>query len=214
MIKQINGAKLEKSDFIGLDECFSPVEREYKRGEIITAYSPENDTICIIKEGTVYLCTDNAENQRRIISFYESGDMVAACLVPNSDNRIFYLSAKTNCTIDFVRYSKFISCCGNHCEKHIKVIDAFLKSSHKKSLAHTDILCQQTLRSKLMTFFEYIKKEKGKNTFFLSLPLTDLADYLSVDRSAMMREIKKMNEENIIVSDKRKITVLENPTEL
>ena len=71
MIEQINGAVLEKSDFIGLNECFSPVEREYKRGEIITTYSAENDTICIIKEGTVYLTTDNAENQRRIISFYE-----------------------------------------------------------------------------------------------------------------------------------------------
>ena len=44
-----------------------------------------------------------------------------------------------------------------------------------------------------MTFFEYIKTEKGKNTFYLPLPLSDLADYLSVDRSAMMREIKKMN---------------------
>lgn len=210
MIEQINGANLEKSDFIGLSECFMPVEREYKRGEIITTYSPENDTICIIKEGTVYLTTDNAENQRRIISFYESGDAVATCIVPKSENRIFYLTAKTNCRVDFVRYSKFTTCCEKHCDKHFKVINAFIESSHKKSLAHTDILCQQTLRSKLLTFFEYIRKGKNKTTFFLPLPLSDLADYLSVDRSAMMREIKKMNEEKIIISDKRKITVLEN----
>lgn len=213
MIEQINGAVLEKSDFIGLNECFSPVEREYKRGEIITTYSAENDTICIIKEGTVYLTTDNAENQRRIISFYESGDMTATCLVPKSDNRIFYLTAKTNCRVDFVRYSKFTACCEKHCDKHLKIISAFVESSHKKILAHTDILCQQTLRSKLLTFFEYIKKEKGKNTFTLPLPLSDLADYLSVDRSAMMREIKKMNEENIIISEKRKITVIEDLSE-
>ena len=70
MIEEIGGARLKKSDFIGINECFKPIEREYKRGEIITTYSPENDTICIIKEGTVYLTTDNAENQRRIISFY------------------------------------------------------------------------------------------------------------------------------------------------
>ena len=64
-----------------------------------------------------------------------------------------------------------------------------------------------------MTFFEYIKTKKGKNTFYLPLPLSDLADYLSVDRSAMMREIKKMNEENIIISEKRKITVIEDLSE-
>ena len=94
-----------------------------------------------------------------------------------------------------------------------RIISAYIKKSHKKSLAHTDILCQQTLRSKLLTFFEYIKTEKGKNTFYLPLPLSDLADYLSVDRSAMMREIKKMNEENIIISEKRKITVIEDLSE-
>lgn len=99
MIEEIGGARLKKSDFIGINECFKPIEREYKRGEIITTYSPENDTICIIKEGTVYLTTDNAENQRRIISFYEKGDIIVTCIVPESDNRIFYLSAKTNCKI-------------------------------------------------------------------------------------------------------------------
>ncbi len=95
MIEEIGGAKLKKSDFIGINECFKPIEREYTKGaKSITTYSPENDTICIIKEGTVYLTTDNAENQRRIISFYEKGDIIVTCIVPESDNRIFYLSAK------------------------------------------------------------------------------------------------------------------------
>ena len=65
MIEEIGGARLKKSDFIGINECFKPIEREYKRGEIITTYSPENDTICIIKEGTVYdnrQCRKSAEN--------------------------------------------------------------------------------------------------------------------------------------------------------
>mgnify|MGYP003238294427 FL=1 len=126
MIEEIGGARLKKSDFIGINECFKPIEREYKRGEIITTYSPENDTICIIKEGTVYLTTDNAENQRRIISFYEKGDIIVTCIVPESDNRIFYLSAKTNCKIDFVKYSKFTACCEKHCSKHQRIISAYI----------------------------------------------------------------------------------------
>ena len=36
----------------------------------------------------------------------------------------------------------------------------------------------------------------------------DLADYLSIDRSAMMRELKKMKNENVIVINEKKITVL------
>ena len=37
---------------------------------------------------------------------------------------------------------------------------------------------------------------------------TNLADYLAVDRSAMMRELKKLNSNGIIKSDKQKITLL------
>ena len=179
MIEEIGGAKLKKSDFIGINECFKPIEREYKRGEIITTYSPENDTICIIKEGTVYLTTDNAENQRRIISFYEKGDIIVTCIVPESDNRIFYLSAKTNCKIDFVKYSKFTACCEKHCSKHQRIISAYIKKSHKKSLAHTDILCQQTLRSKLLTFFEYIKTEKTPFIFLSLFPTLQITFLLT-----------------------------------
>ncbi|HJI60759.1 MAG TPA: hypothetical protein OIM34_02100 [Ruminococcus bromii] len=66
MIEEIGGARLKKSDFIGINECFKPIEREYKRGEIITTYSPENDTICIIKEGNCLSdnrqCRKSAEN--------------------------------------------------------------------------------------------------------------------------------------------------------
>ena len=40
------------------------------------------------------------------------------------------------------------------------------------------------------------------------MTLADVADYISVDRSAMMREIKKMNADNIICSKGQKITLL------
>ena len=36
----------------------------------------------------------------------------------------------------------------------------------------------------------------------------ELADYLSVDRSAMMREIKKLKDEKKIETDGKKITIL------
>ena len=36
---------------------------------------------------------------------------------------------------------------------------------------------------------------------------TALADYLCVDRSAMLREIRKLKEEGMIEMDKRQVTV-------
>ena len=40
------------------------------------------------------------------------------------------------------------------------------------------------------------------------MSLSSLAEYLCVDRSAMMREIKQLREEGFLASDKRTFTLL------
>lgn len=197
-----------KSALIGLNECFTPIIRTYERGEVITICSPENDTIGIISKGIAYLTVNNTEEQRRIIDCYQDGDIFGIHLIPEHENKAFCIIAKTKCTVNLVPYKKFITCCKKHCEKHTKIIDSFIMSSIKRNIMHADIMAQRTLRSKLMSYFEYIKTEKGSNTFTLPLPLTDLADYIAVDRTAMMREIRKLNDEQIIRSEKQTVTLL------
>ena len=196
------------ADLIGLRECFSPVSRTYKRGEIITICSPENDTIGIITSGTAYLSTLNTEEQRRIVDYYQKGNVFGKHFLPDTDENLFYVLAKTNCTVEFIKYKKLITCCEKTCAKHVAFIDHMVMTTARKSLVHIDILCQRTLRSKLMSFFEYLSADEKSNKFTLPLPLSDLADYLAVDRSAMMREIKKLNDEGIISSDKRKVSLI------
>jgi CRP-like cAMP-binding protein len=200
--------KLTKSDTIGLKECFTPVSKSYDRGEIITICSPNDDTIGIITEGLAYLTTSNYEEQRRILDFYEEGNVFGSRFLPASENKLFYVTAKTACKVDFVKYTKLITCCSNNCQKHTAAINGLIVSTAEKSLMHIDILAQRTLKGKLLTFFDYLASNSSTNSFTIPLPFSDLADYLAVDRSAMMREIKKLNQEGIIKSDKKKITIL------
>ncbi len=197
-----------KSALIGLNECFAPVIRTYERGEVITICSSENDIIGIVLNGVAYLSINNTEEQRRILDCYQEGDAFGLHLIPEHENKAFCIIAKTKCTVSFVPYKKFVNCCEKHCEKHVKILDSFIMSSIKRNIMHADIMAQRTLRSKLMSYFEYIKTESGRDTFTLPLPLTDLADYLAVDRTAMMREIRKLNDEQIIRSEKQTVTLL------
>ena len=48
----------------------------------------------------------------------------------------------------------------------------------------------------------------GSKTIELPFSLTDLADYLMIDRTAMMREIKRLKDENVIKKVKNKIVLL------
>ncbi|MCD8026456.1 MAG: Crp/Fnr family transcriptional regulator [Clostridiales bacterium] len=194
-------------DLIGINDCFHPTEREYARNEVITICSSKNDIIGIIKKGTAYLSTINFNDQRRIIDYYQAGDFFGGHLLTNKDNKLYYITAKTKCTVDLISYKKLITCCGNACDTHIRLINNFFTDTVRRANAHIDILGQRTLRDKLTAYFEYLSLSSEKNTFTLPLPLSDLADYLAVDRSAMMREIKKLNEEKVIKSERRRITV-------
>lgn len=200
--------RLTNAELIGLKECFAPVERVYDRDEIITICSSENDIIGIIKSGIAYLSTINSEEQRRIIDYYMRGNAFGKHFLPDAEEKLFYVYAKTKCTVNFIKYKKLITCCEKNCSKHVMLINQIMMTTARKSLAHVDILCQRTLRSKVMSFFEYLESEEKGRSFTLPLPFSDLADYLGVDRSAMMREIKKLNEEKIISTDKRRITLL------
>ena len=61
----------------------------------------------------------------------------------------------------------------------------------------------------MISYFRILSEKNFSKTFTLPFSLTDLADYLSVDRSAMMRELKSLKNEGFIKkSDKNKITLL------
>ena len=120
---------LTNADFIGLRECFSPVLRTYNRGEIITICSPENDTIGIITSGTAYLSTLNAEEQRRIIDYYQKGNVFGKHFLPDTEENLFYVMAKTNCTVEFIKYKKLINCCEKRCAKHVAFIDHMIMTT-------------------------------------------------------------------------------------
>ena len=71
-----------------------------------------------------------------------------------------------------------------------------------------ELLTKRSTRDKLITYFTSLSKKSFSKSFKLSLSLTDLADYLGVDRSAMMRELKLLKEDGFIQKDGNRITLL------
>ena len=53
-----------------------------------------------------------------------------------------------------------------------------------------------------------IRDRQGASTFTLPFSMMDLADFLSVNRSAMVRELKSMREDGLVAVNRREITLL------
>ena len=59
-----------------------------------------------------------------------------------------------------------------------------------------------------MSYFRIQSTKTGELSFLLPFSLLKLANYLYIDRSAMMREIKKMKEEELIAIEGKRVTLL------
>lgn len=70
------------------------------------------------------------------------------------------------------------------------------------------ILEKKQIRERLLEYFEIERKKSGSRYIYLPFALKDLADYISVNRSAMFRELKHLKEERIIEINDKRITLL------
>lgn len=192
----------------GLYSCFNPFEKSYRKNEVVMRMSEESDDVGIITDGTAYLVSINSDGQKSIVNCYRRGDVFGSRFSPNSLLNAYYIVAHTPCNITYISYKKLTSRCENCCGKHVRLLDLFISTSVRRWQIHIDILSQRTIRSRLIYYFAYLTSEEGKSAVKLPMSLSDLADYLSVDRSAMMREIKKLNADGVIRSKGTSVEVL------
>ena len=113
--------------------------------------------------------------------------------------------ARENSSILFIEYEKIIS------SKDTNLINNIIDIFSNKILELNDrieLLTKKSIRDKLLDYFTYTSKKNMSKSFYLDMTYTDLSDYLSVDRSALMREIKYLKEDNLIKTEGKKITIL------
>ncbi|MFT4143952.1 MAG: Crp/Fnr family transcriptional regulator [Mobilitalea sp.] len=189
-----------------LQEHFQLKTKSFNKNEIILNPSADKNTMGIMSGGMAYLATINLNYQKRILDYYETNDIFCHQMILGLGSNSYSIYAKTKCSVAFLDYREFLK---ENNGALMKLHEGLIINSAIRNLQHIEILSQLTIRHKLLAYFDYRKKGNDTNTFVLPISLSELADYLAVDRSAMMRELGKMREEKLIMSAGRKITLLE-----
>ncbi len=141
----------------------------------------------------------------------EEGDIFGQLFYFHATRNNITVEATSNCTIRFINYEHLIKRCKNACTHHSQLVSNVLQMVQEKTqriCEHLEVLSQRSTRERLLSYFGILSAQKGSNTFELPFTISNLADYLSVDRSAMSRELGKMKDEGLIQMDKRKVTLL------
>ena len=116
-----------------------------------------------------------------------------------------------DCEVLFISYDHIIHPCTHACLKHTQLINNLFALTAEKLQTlelRINILAQKNMRQKLLTYLEYAGSGAKGEKFVINMTITELAAYLNVDRSSLMREMKRMKEEGLIWSEGRKFRLL------
>ena len=102
---------------------------------------------------------------------------------------------------------RVISTCSSACRFHTMVVqNLFFAISEKNRglVQKLDYMSRRTTREKLLSYLS--EEAKKQNSASITLPFNrqQLADYLSVDRSAMSNELCKMRDEGLLEFEKNR----------
>ena len=190
--------------------CFTPEYRNYLSGENIIDYQSHPERIGVILSGKAQVIASDAEGNTFIIEELSDNAVFGELFLLPLADRGYAVEALSDCKVMFIRYSDIIKRCEKACPYHSQLVDNLFCLAAIKARGlntHLQILSQRTTRDKLLCYFSCIGQEKG-NEFELPMTWSRLADYLCVNRSALMREIKKLNEEGLLITNGRQIRLL------
>ena len=74
----------------------------------------------------------------------------------------------------------------------------------------TELLTNKSIKGKLLSYLNNLSIETNSKKVEIPISLSELADYLVIDRTAMMKQLKKLQDDKIISKNKNKITILKD----
>ncbi len=182
----------------------------FKKEMTILSNLSNTNEVGIIISGKASLIRIDYKGNRSILSDLNKNDLFGGCFSDYMNEEMSVI-ATTDCDVIFIEYDLLIGKKGKHIICHEQLIENIIEILMKKINNYNrriEILNKRTIRDKLLEYFHILEKEQSSNIIYLPTNYTMLADYLAIDRSAMMREIKSLKDEGIIMTENRVITLI------
>ena len=179
----------------------------YKKDEIIFFEEDTPKKLFILIEGSVSICNDSLSGKRNIITtINHEGDLFGETYALSDTDRLpISVIAMQDCEVILIDCKKIIKTCSNSCSFHAKLIDNIIKILANKNIALNQKIhhiVKRTTREKLISYLSEQAERVKSNVFKIPFNRQELADYLSVERSAMSNELCKLRDEGIIEFNK------------
>ena len=202
---------ISEQEQISMMHCFKTTIKNYNSGEIICFFNDTDNRMGILEKGNARVIHSLPNGSQTILENLTEGDLFGQLFYFHASKENIIVEACDECTVRFIDYEHIIKRCAKACPHHSQLVHNVLCMVSEKTQSiceHLEVLSQRSIRERLNSYFEILALQNKSRTFEIPFTMSSLADYLSVDRSAMSREIGKMRDEGVLKIERRKVTLL------
>lgn len=191
-----------RAEYDKMVSCFHAPTKQYQTGETICTFDAGQKDIGILRTGKAVMVRIDISGGYTVLERLGENDIFGEVIAfsPLVDDSMSVI-AETPCSVLFLPYHRLIHPCDENCDCHQTLLENLFALISKKTLElsrRVEILSCRSIREKLLCFFRISSAQSRGLCFILPFSLSALASYICADRSAMMRELKKMREEGLV----------------
>lgn len=204
--------EISEEDLNFLLQCLDSSVKSYPKDSILYLSGSKVTQVGILLSGELQVIREDIAGNRTILTELMPGDLFGETFVcAEIEKSPVTVFATTPCEVMMIQFRHMITTCNSGCSFHTKLIENMMKILARKNLylnSKIQILSQRSTREKIMEYLMLQAKRTEKTRFSIPYSRNELADFLCVDRSAMSRELSRMQQDGLIQVDKNKFQLL------
>lgn len=194
--------ELDESNYDDVLACLHAKVSKYKKGQILQLPGDRIKSIGIVIEGRIEISRIDYAGNRFIVNTVEYPNIFGeAFIFAGMTQSPVTLTALEDSIVMTVDFESFRNDSDFMCLHFRKVVINLLEIIAKKNLflsSRLELVTQKTIRAKLAAYLSNEIQMAHKTQIKIPYNRNQLADYLSVNRSAMSNELCKMRQQGIL----------------
>ena len=192
--------------------CLQARRAHYGKGEYVFRQGEHLNHIMVLVEGSLHVQRDDYWGNRSILNQISVGEMFGEAYVsPDSGPLLNDVVAVQDSTVILFDVRRILTVCSSACRFHAMTVQNLFFAISEKNRQLVQKLGHMGKRSTREKLISYLSEEAGRHnssTFTIPFNRQQLADFLSVDRSAMSTELSKMRDDGLLLFEKNRFTLL------
>lgn len=186
--------------------CLDARLKTYKKGEYVLRQGEHLSDIIVLAAGSLHIQKDDYWGNRSILGHITVGETFGeAYIAPESGAILNDVLAVEDSSVIFFNVRRILTTCSSACRFHAMVVQNMffaISEKNRKLVQKLGHMSKRSTREKLMSYLSEEAKKQKSSSFAIPFNRQQLADFLSVDRSAMSNELCKLRDEGLIEFEK------------